>query len=217
MFPCVSCKQITSLCSHRRCRYLGDTEKGEVKPKGGREKEVRHLWALSCCPSSTPPSTRHFTGNPPLLQHRHPIEQFAFHWKPLFFFLGHGLIQLASRFRWWVWRRGCDVAWRSAIEVHVNTALGGGALGCVECGNRGRETVLGWRRRSCEVTWWCAPEIYPLGFCLSSSGAPNIGVFFLSLETCEEAVEPSNVRNVHYFIFFFYGFKCRRRGSVSTT
>ena len=38
----------------------------------------------------------------------------------------------------WVWRGGCEVAWRSAIEVHANTALGGGALGCLESGSRGR-------------------------------------------------------------------------------
>ena len=50
---------------------------------------------------------------------------------------------------------GCEVTWRSAMEVHVNTALGSGALGCVESGSGRRETVLGWRR-SCEVTWWCA-------------------------------------------------------------
>ena len=36
--------------------------------------------------------------------------------------------------------RSCEVTWRSATEVHDNTAVGGGALGCVGEGSGfGRE------------------------------------------------------------------------------
>ena len=73
--------------------------------------------------------------------------------------------------RWWVLRGGCAVSWMSAMEVHVNTvehwdvqkdvgkrwkevpwrsamevrvstALGSGAVACVESGSTRRDTVL---------------------------------------------------------------------------